>query len=58
MAEKAVVFVGLHEHHSNILPWREAGVDVVTIGETEDGIIDLGMLEVCCFLVCFDRRRL
>src|SRR5256885_1783682 len=25
----AVVFVGLYEHHSNELPWRESGAEVV-----------------------------
>ncbi|HEY4199150.1 MAG TPA: aminotransferase class V-fold PLP-dependent enzyme [Devosiaceae bacterium] len=28
---KAVVFIGPYEHHSNDLPWREAGVRVVRI---------------------------
>ncbi|CAN0047312.1 unnamed protein product, partial [Laminaria digitata] len=34
---RPVVFVGPFEHHSNILPWREACVDVVTIAENEAG---------------------
>jgi selenocysteine lyase/cysteine desulfurase len=41
----AVVFVGPHEHHSNELPWRESGADVVAIGEDADGRVDLEHLE-------------
>ena len=43
--ERAVVFVGPHEHHSNELPWRESDADVVTIGEDADGRVDLEHLE-------------
>ena len=43
---RAVVFVGPYEHHSNILPWREAEqVDVVTIGEDSAGQVDLAELK-------------
>jgi selenocysteine lyase/cysteine desulfurase len=44
-AERPVVFIGPYEHHSNELPWRESIADVVTIGEDQDGRIDLGRLE-------------
>jgi hypothetical protein len=44
-AERPVVFVGPHEHHSNELPWRESIADVVVIGEDADGHIDLADLE-------------
>ncbi len=44
-AERPVVFIGPYEHHSNELPWRESIADVVTIGEDQDGRIDLGSLE-------------
>lgn len=37
----AVVFVGPHEHHSNLLPWRESKAQVVTIRESAEGSIDL-----------------
>jgi selenocysteine lyase/cysteine desulfurase len=37
---RPVVFIGPYEHHSNILPWREANVDVVTIGQASSGMID------------------
>ena len=38
----AVVFIGPHEHHSNILPWREcSGVEVVNIRESAvTGLLD------------------
>ncbi len=45
-AERPVVFIGPYEHHSNELPWRESEVDVVTIGEDDDGRIDLAHLAV------------
>ncbi|WP_108483366.1 aminotransferase class V-fold PLP-dependent enzyme [Oceaniglobus ichthyenteri] len=35
--ERAVVLVGPYEHHSNLLPWRETGADVIEIGEAADG---------------------
>ena len=44
-AERPVVFIGPYEHHSNELPWRESIADVVTIGEDQDGRIDLVGLE-------------
>ncbi|CAN0534055.1 unnamed protein product, partial [Scytosiphon promiscuus] len=33
------------EHHSNILPWREACVDVVQIAENDAGELDIDDLE-------------
>ncbi len=42
--ERPVVFIGPYEHHSNELPWRESIADVVTIGEDQDGRIDLAQL--------------
>ncbi|WP_274631051.1 aminotransferase class V-fold PLP-dependent enzyme [Arvimicrobium flavum] len=38
------VLIGPYEHHSNILPWRESGAEVVEIGEAEDGGPDLQLL--------------
>jgi selenocysteine lyase/cysteine desulfurase len=32
-----VVFIGPYEHHSNILPWRESGAEVIEIDESPDG---------------------
>nr|WP_234448313.1 aminotransferase class V-fold PLP-dependent enzyme [Komagataeibacter oboediens] len=41
---RPVVFIGPYEHHSNILPWRESGAEVITIGEAAHGGPDLGQL--------------
>ncbi len=35
--EEPVVFVGPYEHHSNLLPWRESGAEVIEIRESADG---------------------
>ena len=35
--EGATVFIGPYEHHSNILPWRESGVEVIEIDEAPGG---------------------
>lgn len=43
--ERPVIFIGPFEHHSNILPWREAFVDVVEIKEDANGGIDKSHLE-------------
>ena len=42
---RPVVFVGPYEHHSNILPWRESGAEVIEIDEAENGGPDLKVLE-------------
>lgn len=34
---RVVVFIGPYEHHSNILPWRESGAEVIEISEAETG---------------------
>nr|WP_306456089.1 aminotransferase class V-fold PLP-dependent enzyme [Palleronia marisminoris] len=41
----ARVLVGPYEHHSNILPWREAGIEVTEIAEAAAGGIDIDHLE-------------
>ena len=42
---RPVVFVGPHEHHSNILPWRESCAIVVEIPEEESsGMVDVDAL--------------
>lgn len=42
---KPVVFMSVAEHHSNILPWREIGAEIITIDETSEGLLNLEMLE-------------
>ena len=42
--EKAFVIMGPYEHHSNILPWRESGAEVIEIEETAEGGPDLVQL--------------
>lgn len=39
------MFVGPCEHHSNLLPWREIGAQIVRIAETAEGFLDLQDLE-------------
>ena len=43
--ENPLVLVGPYEHHSNILPWRESGAEVIEIGEAASGGPDLVELE-------------
>ena len=43
--KRPVVFVGPYEHHSNELPWLESIAEVVAIGLTPRGEIDLEELE-------------
>ena len=40
-----IVFVGPFEHHSNLLPWREAGATVILIKENAQGLADIIDLE-------------
>ncbi|MDE8602563.1 aminotransferase class V-fold PLP-dependent enzyme [Marinomonas sp. RSW2] len=39
------IFIGPYEHHSNELPWRELGIEVVRIPESKDGGVCLATLE-------------
>ena len=39
--DRLLVITGPFEHHSNILPWREADADVITVPENEEGQADL-----------------
>ncbi|MEZ5783581.1 MAG: aminotransferase class V-fold PLP-dependent enzyme [Rhizobiaceae bacterium] len=43
--ERARIIVGPYEHHSNLLPWRESGAEVVEVGESAQGGPDLERLE-------------
>ncbi|QEE14383.1 aminotransferase class V-fold PLP-dependent enzyme [Promethearchaeum syntrophicum] len=38
---KPIIFVGPYEHHSNDIMWREAFDEVIEIGITEEGLLDL-----------------
>lgn len=40
-----LVLLGPYEHHSNILPWRESGADIIEIPEAEEGGPDRDVLE-------------
>lgn len=39
--QKAVVFIGPYEHHTNELMWREALVDVEVVGFDSNGLLDI-----------------
>lgn len=41
---RPLVLIGPYEHHSNILPWRESGAEVVEIPEATEGGPDLVVL--------------
>lgn len=43
--KRARVIIGPYEHHSNILPWRESGAEVVQIAEGAAGGPDMSALE-------------
>lgn len=44
---KTRVILGPYEHHSNILPWRESGADIVELPEAADGGPDREALAEC-----------
>ncbi|WP_299356745.1 aminotransferase class V-fold PLP-dependent enzyme [uncultured Shimia sp.] len=43
--ERTFVIMGPYEHHSNILPWRESGAEVIEIDEAPSGGPDLDQLD-------------
>lgn len=43
--ENPLIILGPYEHHSNILPWRESGAEVVEMPEAATGGPDLVVLE-------------
>jgi selenocysteine lyase/cysteine desulfurase len=44
-SKKPIIFLGPYEHHSNVLPWREGGFQIVSIPLTDTGFIDIVFLE-------------
>ena len=42
---RPLVLMGPHEHHSNLLPWRESAAEVVAVGEDASARVDLAELE-------------
>lgn len=42
--QRVVVLTGPYEHHSNILPWRETGAEVIEIAEAPGGGVDMNDL--------------
>lgn len=42
---RTTVLIGPYEHHSNILPWRESGAQVIELPEAAGGGIDLTALK-------------
>lgn len=42
--QRARVIIGPYEHHSNILPWRESGAEIIEIAEAKTGGPDLDAL--------------
>ena len=45
VTKRTRVIIGPYEHHSNILPWRESGAEVVEIAEATTGGPDMQALE-------------
>jgi selenocysteine lyase/cysteine desulfurase len=42
---KPVIFLSIYEHHSNLLPWRETGAEVIQVPESLKGGLDLEFLK-------------
>ncbi|MBY4891945.1 aminotransferase class V-fold PLP-dependent enzyme [Rhodobacteraceae bacterium N5(2021)] len=42
--KRVVVLIGPYEHHSNILPWRETGAELVVVPEAPGGGLDMAAL--------------
>ena len=52
---RPLVLIGPYEHHSNILPWRESGAEVVEIAECPKGGPDMAALKAA--LIAAKGRR-
>ncbi|CAF3497675.1 unnamed protein product, partial [Rotaria socialis] len=42
---RTVIFVSTSEHHSNILPWQETGVEFIRIPNNKQGLLDQKVLK-------------
>lgn len=56
--KKPLVLIGPYEHHSNILPWRECGAEIVEVPEASSGGPDLQILEQILVEAGADRLKL
>ncbi|EDO49825.1 predicted protein, partial [Nematostella vectensis] len=45
LQQPPIVFVGPYEHHSNLLPWKEAGAEIVWISQDGQGVVDVNDLD-------------
>ncbi|WP_408740437.1 aminotransferase class V-fold PLP-dependent enzyme [Acetobacter oeni] len=57
LCNRPVVLIGPYEHHSNILPWRESGAEVIEIQEAAEGGPDLVVLERALLEAGSDRLK-
>ncbi|WP_150523430.1 aminotransferase class V-fold PLP-dependent enzyme [Roseibium sediminis] len=53
-----LVVIGPYEHHSNILPWRESGAEVIEIRESAEGGPDLEHLDAVLAAAGADRLKI
>ncbi|KAI9109334.1 hypothetical protein K1719_019678 [Acacia pycnantha] len=44
--ERWVIFVGPHEHHSNLLSWRQSLAEVIEISHDDEGLPDMDSLKL------------
>lgn len=44
--ESVRIIIGPYEHHSNILPWRESGAEIIEVAEQSTGGPDMQLLQV------------
>ena len=54
---RPVVLVGPMEHHSNIIPWRESGCEVVEVPAASDGTGDVSLPALESLLASYSGRR-
>lgn len=55
---RPLVLIGPYEHHSNILPWRESGAELIEIAEAPEGGPDLAQLEAHLVAAAPDRLKI